>query len=126
MNKEIKEKWITALESGEYLKGDNALRVDNTYCCLGVLCDLYRKENNKVEWKKASGPNIVKLNNVSRCDVFGMGGIDDSWGVLPEIVKNWAELEENNPQVYNSKNLATINDRNKTFKEVIEAIKTCL
>ena len=40
MTKEFKDKWITALRSGEYKQGTEALydNFDNTYCCLGVAC----------------------------------------------------------------------------------------
>ena len=41
MNKfpvDIKEKWLTALRSGEYKQGKYYLKNDNNcYCCLGVL-----------------------------------------------------------------------------------------
>lgn len=36
-----KKKWLKALRSGEYTQGVGYLRTtDDTYCCLGVLCDL--------------------------------------------------------------------------------------
>lgn len=38
MQKELKNKWISALRSGRYRQGDTYLRSDsNDYCCLGVL-----------------------------------------------------------------------------------------
>ena len=40
MSPELKQKWIAALRSGEYIQGKETLynaRAD-TYCCLGVLC----------------------------------------------------------------------------------------
>jgi len=42
MNAELKAKWLTALRSGEYLQGEGRLfnSQDNSYCCLGVLCDI--------------------------------------------------------------------------------------
>lgn len=41
MDKDIKEKWLVALRSGEYEQGNCALRTNaNKYCCLGVLCDI--------------------------------------------------------------------------------------
>jgi hypothetical protein len=41
MNPEIKDKWLAALESGQYQQGKGVLRnASNEYCCLGVLCDL--------------------------------------------------------------------------------------
>ena len=51
MDKEIKAKWLTALRSGDYAQGKGALRraQDDTYCCLGVLCDVMAQEG-KGEW----------------------------------------------------------------------------
>jgi hypothetical protein len=41
MNAELKVKWIAALRSGKYRQGLGRLRGgDNSYCCLGVLCDV--------------------------------------------------------------------------------------
>lgn len=45
MNPQVKARWIEALRSGNYSQGLSCLRrLDDTYCCLGVLCDLYLKE----------------------------------------------------------------------------------
>lgn len=46
MNKDfIVNKWIPALLSGEYKQGRSRLRgTDDTYCCLGVACDIVIKE----------------------------------------------------------------------------------
>jgi hypothetical protein len=45
MKVEIAKKWVAALRSGEYKQGQGNLRnSDNTFCCLGVLCDLAQKE----------------------------------------------------------------------------------
>jgi hypothetical protein len=41
MNPEIKAKWLEALRSGRYKQGRKKLRpTPDTYCCLGVLCDI--------------------------------------------------------------------------------------
>lgn len=40
MNPEAKAKWIEALRSGKYKQGRGALRNGDTFCCLGVLCDI--------------------------------------------------------------------------------------
>lgn len=34
---ELREKWCTALRSGDYKQGKGALLNDGKYCCLGVL-----------------------------------------------------------------------------------------
>jgi hypothetical protein len=56
MKPEIKQQWVDALRSGEYKQGYGMLHPDsNTFCCLGVLCDLHRKESNGVWTKKEIG-----------------------------------------------------------------------
>lgn len=44
MRQTLKEKWIKALESGEYKQGQGVLvrgyQDNKTFCCLGVLCDI--------------------------------------------------------------------------------------
>jgi len=57
MNKRIKTKWVKALRSGKYKKGVGQLAQTfydkenmfhhETFCCLGVLCDLYDKEKKQ-------------------------------------------------------------------------------
>lgn len=41
MDPVVKEMWTEALRSGKYEQGHNRLRSNESYCCLGVLCDLY-------------------------------------------------------------------------------------
>jgi hypothetical protein len=42
MNASIKAQWLAALRGKEYKQGRNQLHHtdDNTFCCLGVLCDI--------------------------------------------------------------------------------------
>lgn len=49
MTPELKAKWIAALRSGEYQQGREALCLKDTFCCLGVLAEVYgaRKETDK-------------------------------------------------------------------------------
>ncbi len=52
MDPELKKKWVAALRSGEYKQGRNRLhrKVDNSFCCLGVLCEVagYQKEEGEM------------------------------------------------------------------------------
>jgi len=45
MNKELRDKWVKALRSGDYEQGTQALFNSGAYCCLGVLCEIqgYKK-----------------------------------------------------------------------------------
>jgi len=41
MDKDIKEKWVKALRSGEYTQGNMYLRTEcGQHCCLGVLLEV--------------------------------------------------------------------------------------
>lgn len=44
MNKEYKDKWITALRSGQYRQGRGVLHSGDGFCCLGVLCSVLHED----------------------------------------------------------------------------------
>lgn len=54
MNKEFKERWVSALRSGKYSQGHRNLCRDDLgkkqYCCLGVALDI----KNTGIWKRSS------------------------------------------------------------------------
>lgn len=50
MNNNAK-KWVEALRSGEFKQGTKHLRgFEETYCCLGVACEIYRRETGNGRW----------------------------------------------------------------------------
>lgn len=88
MKPDIKTKWLEALRSGEYRQYDGgALHITTPecarFCCLGVLCDLHRKEFNGT-WGGAPGDHLDYL----RATQF-----------LPETVMVWAGLDYRDPMV---------------------------
>jgi hypothetical protein len=58
MKPDIKQKWVNDLKSGEYKKGKGYLHKEDTYCCLGVLCDLYQKETGQGAWTDAPNKHL--------------------------------------------------------------------
>ena len=53
MNNELRNLWVEALRSGKYKQGKGRLRDGDTYCCLGVLCDLVAADNSDAyEWQE--------------------------------------------------------------------------
>lgn len=134
MNPEIKQQWIAALRSGEYKQGKRVLHnVDeNTYCCLGVLCDLAVKagavEVKSHEYNSSADGDIT---------VYGADGdCNDKGGViLPDEVMTWAGIE-NSPIVYavlvegeeeEPKDLTELNDGyDWTFEQLADVIKQSL
>lgn len=113
MDKEIKIKWTEALLSGEYSQGKAALKIGNHFCCLGVLCDIHRKETNNGEWSSSIKSEYTVKD-----------GIADSAkvGVLPPDVVKWAGLNDENPPVSDGY-LARLNDNGYTFEKLAELIE---
>lgn len=79
INKKLIRKWVKALRSGKYKQGSEALRNGDTYCCLGVLCDVIDPSG----WKDKS----LGFYYDEKCDV------------LPQTVCDMAGIEESNPIV---------------------------
>lgn len=79
MNQEIKQRWLAALRSGEYQQAHGRLRNGDSFCCLGVLCDLHSKTTGNA-W-----------------------GDDDRYfsvdGALPPEVQEWSGLTDSNPDM---------------------------
>lgn len=101
MKKELKERWIAALESGEYEKGKDALCCDGeTYCCLGVLAQIEGRMDGEFLAGTLEADDFMVLG--------GEGYIGDKWFGL---------------DVRHHKPLIIINDDSSTFAPVIEYIK---
>ena len=106
-NKTNIRKWIKALNSGNYEQGKEHLykASSDRYCCLGVACKLYAKEK-KINFKK-----LIKNNSY-----------------LPEKVKNWLGVNDNDPIMYldnGIQSLARLNDvEHYNFKYIADCIET--
>lgn len=115
MNPDIKAQWLQALRSGEYQQGKGFLRrIDNSYCCLGVLCDLAVKaEIIRTPLLKASGA------------MYGYGDGGSAAG-LPDVVRDWAGLKSRLP-VAGQRELHDLNDRaGFSFAQIADLIEEYL
>ena len=118
INSIIKQAWINALKSGEYKHGQYALHSKDTFCCLGVLCDIYRKELQDKELKII---NLDWVRNVRWGEGSSHFEFLSNIYSLPIEVKQWAGGIEN----FHENKLASINDDLETvdFFKQIEYIK---
>jgi len=92
VNPSIKQRWITALTSGEYKQSKELLRTDEGFCCLGVLTDLAVKDKvDGIEW-------YYNNNRLSKHGVSG-STIDPEDSVLPPCVIDWAGTVTDNPNI---------------------------
>lgn len=116
MDKRIKKLWIDALRSEKYKQGKGGLRNNfNEFCCLGVLCDLYSKEQG-ARWRQTS----LRHDKVFR--------IQRQTGVLPNKVAEWAGIGSNDG-LFKYKNdkedsRISLNDIElKSFKQIARVIE---
>jgi hypothetical protein len=118
LNTEIAEKWVTALESGEYTQGFGVLQQDGKYCCLGVLCELAVKEG-------IIQPPTLDIDNSYQYGSF------ETWSTetLPDEVIEWAQMNSNEGMIslnYDDKSycsLIDMNDSRVSFKQIAEKIR---
>ena len=110
MNKEIADKWVEALRSGKYKQTSGFLcRVfpdgKESYCCLGVLCDILGTPNE-----------ITKLANAK--------AYDGKYNYLPESVVEKCDLKTSRGVIaHMSSNLSQINDRGESFTTIADIIE---
>lgn len=134
MNEERKAEWIAALESGEFKQGKSRLRNDDdTYCCLGVACEVYRRAH----------PDTSRWARFER--EYTNSHKEEAWffqvdvehrvtkelqqqkeGVPPRPVADWFGLKSLNPDLNidgNGTSLAGQNDSGKDFATIVGPIK---
>jgi hypothetical protein len=110
MNPQIKQKWVSALRSGDYQQTQNRLHNEYGFCCLGVLCDLYIKENH-LEWEPSTHyKNAYAFQNMAK--------------ILPLSVRKWAGVEGCNPHINGGgSTLVRLNDSGSTFEQIADVIE---
>lgn len=108
MKKNIKEMWIAALTGGKYRQTKNQLRKGNSFCCLGVLCDLAVKS----EIGKWDRNNFVSRN----------GDVEE--GTLPPSVRKWAGIKSKFGYTTSDGDLTDLNDEeNFKFPAIAKVIE---
>ena len=105
----VKRRWIKALRSGKYRQGKGQLKDEYpsgkaSYCCLGVLCDLYNKTCKTDRWEKT----------------FYSEDTD-----LPWTVMKWAGLDDSDPviDIKSNQEASMLNDHGSSFNEIADLIK---
>lgn len=88
MDPVVKAKWIEALRSGKYKQTKEKLKArGGAMCCLGVLCDIYQKENPS----KKEAKWVYDAGSITPYTCF------DNGADLPSEVAEWAGLSGSDP-----------------------------
>jgi hypothetical protein len=121
---EVLDAWLAALRSGEFAKGrgrlvrlyDDDYDDDAEYCCLGVLCELARRDRVPLEVEDVHPEHACVARS-----------FDGNHSYLPVAVQRWAGLSESNPRLDPDRGdaytLAALNDASTTFEPVIEVLE---
>ena len=126
MNPEIKTRWLEALLSGKYQQGAGYLRSQDaltetadSYCCLGVLCEL-AVEDGIIESGRDGGHSAFWYGD--KPSEFPGGG---TWSkhYLPDAVSEWADIDGLGNLAKPGKSLADLNDTGSTFEEIAAVIE---
>ena len=112
MKKEVADIWVKALTSKKYKQGKEFLcRVENngdkSFCCLGVLTDLYQQDRAKKKKKKLS----VDFDKDIGQSVIAFDGVSE---LLSPSVMQWAGMKHSDgthcDEHEDCYNLAEMND----------------
>lgn len=106
-------KLVATLRSGEFEQASGALRRDgDRYCCLGVACELYRRETGEGSWSKTA----------ARWEFKGVEeGVSTTY--LPRIVRDWLGFYSTRGLYGHGEALASDNDHGDTFEEIADTIE---
>jgi len=127
MKETIAKKWVKALRSGKYKQGKDLLKKitkkQEQHCCLGVLCDLYNKEQ-----KLKNKPPIkqkIERDISNRYDLVRFGTTAE---LLPTTVRRWAGVKTSDGMILfkdyiHRDSLSSLNDRGVTFKKIANLIE---
>jgi hypothetical protein len=116
MNKKIMTKWVKALRSGKYRKTREVLckvaeNGNKSWCCLGVLTDLYNKEHKQdpIEIDACDTDLPYAVKEWSNMGSY-QGSLPCGYGNLP--VTSLAELNDCKNSKRSFKRMADIIEKN--------------
>lgn len=110
------EKWLQAIESGDYPQGRQYLNKNNKFCCLGVACELF---------SVVVGSFSASENDLVTC--YGNEEEDEScYCLAPADTTRTLALRDDAGRIdgkseYNS--LASMNDNNLDFPTIAKFIR---
>lgn len=117
MKKKIMKKWVKALKSGEYRQNYGGLCDTNSFCCLGVLTELFIQEKHKTKLGKYKygweGSNYRLLaykgeDSILHEDILKWSGIKTSDGMYYDDNKYKSTLAIKNDACHSFNEIASI------------------
>lgn len=130
MNEEVKRQWVDALRSKRYEQGTRVLRSkSNTFCCLGVLCDIsgigeWEEDRSSAPWEQGryrynAEQGFFQEVNILPKAVAEWAGVDQ-WASLGKSLRPKGRL---NAMYDTIESLTHANDDGWTFDEIADLIE---
>src|ERR1041385_9228220 len=113
MNAKVKRLWLKALRSGKFKQVKGWLRKPTnggdtySYCCLGVLCEVYHQHQGRGSWRDHRFGDRVGYHSA----------------LLPPSVREWAGLDDADPVLGRKLTASILNDRGKSFNFIADRIE---
>lgn len=135
VNKDRVRLLVDALRSGEYEQGTGVLRTqDDTYCCVGVGCDVARKNGIGIDWTVSPTNDLASHGDGTGTISWHFDGIGT---IFSRRLMDWYGFESRNafdgdpeiaplgPLNY-SVTMIGANDTEKwTFEKIADALEKC-
>ena len=108
---ELQEKWLQALESGEYEQTQDELCQGGKYCCLGVATHVFNPDHPALKSNGWQNPKLEITSKTAPPDVREALKLRDEHGTFLEELEYWESL-------------VAMNDSSEfTFKDIAEFIR---
>lgn len=129
MKKDIKDRWVTALRSGDYPQGTGYLQTidkhGSRFCCLGVLCDLAEQDGVVKQAEPIANVDGEEAHVVYP-DPSPTAINKKAAFALPRVVKEWSGLDSTHPLLSGRGgfyDLIDLNDEGTPFEEIADIIE---
>jgi hypothetical protein len=106
--------WVDALRSGEFKQGRRLLRSQGggEWCCLAVLCEVYRRETGKGEW----------VSEHAMAPAFVLDGYTER-SYAPPPVAEWMGLRDDGQSHPSSQaKYVRQNETGRSFEQIADSI----
>ena len=120
MNENAK-KWVAALRSGEFKQTQGRLRrredhdpSNDGFCCLGVACELFRRETGKGVWRETYDRKFY-----DRRFFFNTYSGHSELSFVPRPVADWLGLNKTRACL----ELTALNDTGESFERIADVIE---
>lgn len=125
MNRDVMEKWVSALRSGTYEQGVGCLRYTGddgrpAYCVLGVLCQIHADETRSAAWLHEYTSGSMAYGRRG----WRAGDWDVAMNSLPQCVMDWSGMHTPGGRLPNDSYLAVLNDDGTEFAALADVIET--